>query len=524
MNNLSSLQGVLSRIEPPVKKIFTPDTEPDVIVDIGGERFVVGQDERLSGIKVEYNVRGGGLCTLEWAYYQAARVGAPVTVYIGADVFWAGTVLNGLDTAWEAQPLQGIFDQIYYWSVDYVKEPYAGPVSELVQKIFRYAVEQNSALKIGRIVASDMRVEVEINSRTLKEILDDCASVFENEGTIYGITNTYEMFFDNIPRTDEVLINEDGYGGELVHSMESDNIATVYSVFKNREVPVIDAEGNEDFIYPVEFIGKVGIGTDPVSKQYYPPTANYFVYGHKEERWELDAPDMLNSKALADAYNHLRRLRPTVTIRVPQYRYGKNSIPVGSSMRIYSKSAYNISMTIPIARESVAIGQHSGALAVVQETAVNEAWTEGSGGAARISDLREWIEQAGLVQKIIEISIGYVARYDGVITLKSGGKTWVNSCSNSPLIHFFTVRCEGGFDKFDVEIITRGGVDLVSMYALGDYGQAMYRGYLRAVELKSSLKGNFYELEIKSYGSQPVLTMERLQQKIRSVETISLRG
>lgn len=62
------------------------------------------------------------------------------------------------------------------------------------------------------------------------------------------------------------------------------------------------------------------------------------------------------------------------------------------------------------------------------------------------------------------------------------------------------------------------------MYAIGDYGQAMYRGYLRAVELKSGLKGNFYELEIKGYGSQPVLTMERLQQKIRSVETISLRG
>lgn len=454
MNQLSSLNGVLSRIEPPSKDIFTPDTEPDIIVNIGGERFVVGQDERLVGVKVEYNVRGGGLCTLEWAYYQAARVGAPVAIYIGNSVFWSGTVLNGLDTQWEAQPLQDIFGQIYYWDEDYVKNPYAGRISDLILRIFSYAAAQNPALKIGSIVASDLLIEAEINSRTLKEILDECAAAFENAESTYGITNTYDMFFTNIPRTDEVLINEDSYGGGLVHSMESDNVATVYSVFKNREVPVIDAEGNEDFIYPVEFIGKVGIGADPVSGQYYPPVPNYFVYGHKEERWELDAPDMLNATALADAYNYLRRIRPTVTIKVPQYRYGKNMIPIGSSIRIYSKSDKNISMTIPIARESVIIGKHNGALAVVQETAANEAWTEGSGGAARISDLREWIEQAGLVRKIIEISVGYVARYDGIITLKSGGKDYVNSCSNSPLIQFFTVQNPEGFDKFDVEILT----------------------------------------------------------------------
>lgn len=208
MNLLSSLNGVLSRINPDPVDIFKPDTDPDIVVHIGGERFVCGVDDKLVGVSVEYNVKGGGLCTLEWAYFQIYRIGAPVTVY---------------------------------------------------------------------------------------------------------------------------------------------------SVFKNREVKVINEQGNEEYIYPVDFIGKVSIGQDPVSGAYYPPVANYFLYQHREERYEIDAPYMLPQTALRDAYALLRRIKPTTKIQVPYYRYAKNQIPVGASMRVLTHNSLNISLTVPIARKNVPV-------------------------------------------------------------------------------------------------------------------------------------------------------------------------
>lgn len=525
MNLLSSLNGVLSRINPDPVDIFKPDTDPDIVVRIGGERFVCGVDDKLVGVSVEYNVKGGGLCTLEWAYFQICRIGAPVTVYIGTNVFWSGTVINGNEKTWQAEPLQSVFGQIYFYDPAYTQYPFAGTVSELVNKVFAYAAAQNPALKPGTVVSSDLLIETEVNSRTLKEILDSCAEVFENSESVYGIDNTYTMFFNNLPRTDEVLVNEEDYGGEIKYTTESDNVVTVYSVFKNREVKVISEQGEEEYIYPVDFIGKVGIGQDPVSGAYYPPVANYFLYGHREERYEIDAPDMLPQTALRDAYALLRRIKPTTKIQVPYYRYAENQIPVGASIRVLTHNSLNVSLTVPIARENVPVNPSaSGAVAVVQETELNDAYAAGSGGSSKISDIPEWAEQAGLVDKITEITVGYIARYNGVITVKSGAFTDVKQCVDSPLIQFFTVKNEDGFDKFDIEILTEGAIDLISMYALGNYGQAMHRGYLRAVGLKSSNKGNFYTLEIQSYGSLPVLTAQRLQEKIRAVETITLRG
>ncbi|WP_143280470.1 hypothetical protein [Brevinema andersonii] len=97
---------------------------------------------------------------------------------------------------------------------------------------------------------------------------------------------------------------------------------------------MINEQGEEEFIYPVDLIGKVGIGQDPVSGAYYQPVANYFLYGHREERYEIDAPDMLPQTGLRDAYALLRRIKPTTKIQVPYYRYAKNQIPVGTSIRV----------------------------------------------------------------------------------------------------------------------------------------------------------------------------------------------
>ena len=310
------------------------------------------------------------------------------------------------------------------------------------------------------------------------------------------------------------------------NSIESDNIVTVFSVFKNKEVKIVNTEGGEvttETIYPMEYLGKVGIGNNDITGGYFPAVKNYYLYGYKEERHEIDAPKLDITSALEDAYNILRKTVATEKTIVESYKYDRNIIPIGARVQAYTQRELNISFSVPIGVIAVKPAEVNGAISIVEQTPVNEGVIGFDTGSVSLSKSKDWIAQIALVDNITEISIGYTAKEDGVIILKSAGKEFVQKVLASDIQNFASF-INIDIDKKDVEIFATANISLISLYARADYGATFYEGYLRSVRLKSSAQGNFYDLTIFNYGALPVLTFQRLQEQIRNVESVALRG
>lgn len=531
INRLSSRKGVLSRGRDTI--ITPPDIGldlDDIIVYIGGDKYIPSRSDKLLSVKASNTVKGGERATLKWAYPNIAKVGAPCRIFIGNVPFWSGFISQSNNLEWRADPLQGVLQNIYFYNDTFQNNTFIGKASELVLLALSFAINEAPYLSLGEIVVGDDIVEYDINSKTISEILEFVASQFNEFEAVYGVDNDFKCYFRNIQRENPNKIRHIDYGGDISIAVESDNVITVLSVFKNREVKIINDDGDEEFIYPVEYIGKVGIGVDPVSKGNYPPVSNYYSFGHREDRYEIDAPDMINSTALSEAYKVLKNYQITNTYTVPNYNYKELTIAVGSSQKIITKDNQNISLYIDLTTSAIIVsGVGTGSIAVINETPVNESYGGDSLGTAllRLNDIEEWRDQVALVDRIKEISIGFLCDFEGTISIidSKNNREIVTTVTPSILIQYVTFNSDEllTYDKASIQISSTGTIKIINLYAIANSGQSSYTGYLRAVKLDSSKKGDFFTLEVQSYNSLPILTFQKLQDQIRRNQSIALK-
>ena len=531
INKFSSRKGILSRgkdiiITPPKTGLDLDD----VIVYIGGDKYIPSRSDKLLSVKATNTVKGGERVILKWAYPNIAKVGSPCRVFIGNTPFWSGFISQSNELEWRADPLQGVLQNIFYYDPDYQNITFEGKASKLVLIALEFAIQEAPYLSLGEIVVGDDIVQYDINSKTIAEILEFVSSQFNEFEAVYGVDNDFKCYFKNIQISNPNKIQHTDYGGEISISVESDNVVTVLSVFKNRKVKIINDDLNEEFIYPVSYIGKVGIGVDPISKGNYPPVSNYYRFGHIEDRYEIDAPDMTDYTALSEAYKVLKNYQVTNTYTVTNYNYKGFPIAVGPSQKIITKDNQNISLYLDLTTSAVIVsGTGSGSISVINETPINESYGGDSLAIAtlRLSDIEAWREQVSLVDQIKEISVGFLCNFNGTISIVDSKNNIeiVTTVRPSLLIQYVTFNSSElmTFDKSSIQISSTGTIKIINLYAIANSGQSSYTGYLRSVKLESSKKGDLFTLEVQSYNSLPILTFQKLQDQIRKAKSIALK-
>lgn len=495
----------------------------NVIVKIGGKSFIIGESGDLQSVSVEQNTKGGGLAKLKFNRNIYPRVGAPVQVFLGSSPFWAGFVINSdLDT-WQAEPSHGHLKQIIFWDEAYAEFSFAGTVRELVDIAFNYAAANIAGFKKGDNFASIDLVEFDINGVTIADILDFALENSPNPNFVWGVDGAFIMYFRSLDITQPIRIDNSLYTNELSVKSESDNIATVLSVFKNYEQKVVNESGEIDEIYPIEFLGKVGAGIDPKTKYFFPPSKYFFRYGHKEEKYEIDAPDMSKDIALNEAYRVLLGKRPTESAELDSYQYITKPVNSGQTVRIISDHGTNLSMAIELGDKAVKPSSINSIVFTADSTTTNEGYQRSDSLSYVLHDSPDWQEKVSLVRKIKRVVVGFSSSLPGIIILRSNGREYVNRILSSSFTQYIDINVADDFNKYDAILIPSSSIDIVQIILEADYGQRTFLGYVYSVALVSDLKKTSFNLLVQNYGSFPVLTTAKLQAQIQSVENITLR-